>query len=68
MKAAANWGTKKAVAANWDMTGMVARVVEGNQVAETAADWSVVEVAASYEAKTVGDWDVAGTLAKMVVV
>ena len=59
---------KKAVAANWDVTGMVARVVEANQVAETAADWSVVEAAASYEVKTAGDWDTAGMLAKMVVV
>ena len=59
---------KKAVAANWDVTGMVARVVEANQVAETAADWSVVEAVASYEAKTAGDWDAVGTLAKMVVV
>ena len=55
------------MAANWDVTGMVARVVEGNQVAETAADWSVVEAAASYEAKMTGDWDAAGILAKMAV-
>ena len=46
---------------------MVARVVEANQVAETAADWSVVEAVASYEAKTAGDWDMVGMLAKMVV-
>ena len=59
---------KKAVAVNWDMTGMVARVVEANQVAETVADWSVVKAAASYEAKMAGDWDTAGTLAKMAVV
>ena len=63
-----NWEMKKAVTANWDMTGMVARVVEGNQVAETAADWSVVKAAVSYEMKTAGDWDAAGTLAKMAVV
>ena len=56
------------MAANWDVTGMVARVVEGNQVAETAADWSVVEAAASYEAKMAGDWDMVGTLTKMEMV
>ena len=48
-------------AANWEeRMGTVAKVAEANQVAKTATDWSVVEAAASYEVRTVGDWDTAG--------
>ena len=49
------------MAANWEeRMGTVAKVAEANQVAKTATDWSVVEAAASYEVRTVGDWDTAG--------
>ena len=56
-------------AAKWEeRMGMVAKVAEANQVAETATDWSVVEAVVSCEAKMAGSWDMAGTLAKTVVV